>query len=89
MGASLPLQGLFLRQFSHGDRKDAGVINREFLAGCHNVESSAVPSSPSSITRMHTLLMFYPPGAVYRFGSRHERKPISCSCWKAGSRSTD
>jgi arylsulfatase A-like enzyme len=65
----LPMQGLTLRQFTHGDRKDAGVVNREFLDW---LSTRRQPQRPFfaflNYADAHAPYVL-PPGAVYRFGS--------------------
>jgi arylsulfatase A-like enzyme len=69
IGPSLPLQGLSIRQFSHGERKDAGVINREFLGWLSNRREQRRPFFAFlNYFDAHTPYVL-PPGAVYRFGS--------------------
>ena len=68
-GPSHPLQGLMLRQFTHGDRKDAGVINREFLGWLSGRKEPRRPYFAFlNYADAHAPYVL-PPGAAYRFGS--------------------
>jgi membrane-anchored protein YejM (alkaline phosphatase superfamily) len=69
LGSSFPLQGLSLRQFSYGDRKDAGVINREFLGWLSKRREQRRPFFAFlNYTDAHAPYVL-PAGATYRFGS--------------------
>jgi arylsulfatase A-like enzyme len=65
---SLPLQQLMLRQVAFGDRKDAGVVNREFLDWLAQRSRSTRPFFAFlNYADAHAPYVL-PPGAPYRFG---------------------
>jgi arylsulfatase A-like enzyme len=67
-GPSLPLQQLMLRQVAFADRKDAGVVNREFLDWLAQRSGSSRPFFVFlNYADAHAPYVL-PPGAPYRFG---------------------
>jgi arylsulfatase A-like enzyme len=69
IGPSLPMQGLSIRHLSQGERKDAGVINREFLGWLSNRREQHRPFFAFlNYFDAHTPYVL-PPGGVYRLGS--------------------
>jgi arylsulfatase A-like enzyme len=69
MGSTVASQGLFLRQFSHGERKNAGVVNGEFLRWLsHRREQGRPFFAFLNYADAHAPYVL-PPAAVYRFGS--------------------
>jgi len=68
-GPSFPLPGPALRSFAHSARKDASVVNREFLDWLSRRQEPRRPFFAFlNYADAHTPYIL-PPGGIYRFGS--------------------
>ena len=77
-------QELSIWQATHGDRKAAEVVNREFLGWLSQARTPGRPFFAFlNYADAHAPYVL-PSGASYRFGSTPPLRAISCSCSKAG-----